>query len=256
MYTSICIYLSKKIKITNQNSGGFMLTVKEIVSHLKNKKLDVIEDMMGTATPLPVATSEEIADFEKRLGLILPDSYKEYLTTYSNGEMYLLGIEPMCGVHIGETLCSSFKLLYCVNTEEEIEHIEETGLTKEWTKEEIEKRKAYLRKEWHKEAYIIPEKRYVHLKYLVPVTYGDYYEISNDHWAFICDKEYENHDYPMGFVSQCTGNIICVVKNFEEWLNLFWEFNKDRTKEYLPVIHGLIPDWEEREELLEYRVEE
>ena len=60
----------------------------------------------------------------------------------------------------------------------------------------------------------------------------------------------------MGFVSQETGNVICMVKNFEEWLNLFWEFNKDRTKEYLPVIHGLIPDWEEREELLEYRVEE
>ncbi len=162
----------------------------------------------------------------------------------------------MYGVGINHNTYNSFGLLNFVNSKEEIEHIEEKVWTEGWENEQLEKRKQWLREKWEQKVQILPENREVHLKHLVPVTYADYYECSSDHWAFICDKEYENHDYPMGFVSQGTGNIIYVVKNFQEWLNLFWEYNKNRTDDFLPVIHGLIPDEDERRDLLECGMEE
>lgn len=199
-----------------------METVKEISEKLRNKKLDgVFGGLIEESTPLEVASEEEIRLSEKLFGITLPDSYKTFLKTFSNGNMYILGAEPLYGV--GEHVD-------CANSAELL-----------------------MSKEENRMSYIFAEDRYVPLEKLIPFTYGDMYELSIDHWAFMCDKEYPNHDYPVVYVSQ-NGHIVWRLKNFEEWLRIFWETNKDRESEFSSVFYTLCPDYKQRMELVDKEV--
>ena len=199
-----------------------METIKEIAEKLRDKKLDgVFEGLIEESTPLEVASEEDIQLSEKLFGVTLPDSYKVFLTTFSNGEMFILGAEPLYGVG---------------------EHVRSANSAQ------------YLSKNEDKMSYVFPENRYVPLRKLIPFTYGDMYELSNDHWAFMCDKEYPDHDYPVVYVCQSTGHIVWKLKNFEEWLRIFWETNRDRETGFSPVFYALCPNYRERIELVEKEV--
>ncbi len=70
--------------------------------------------------------------------------------------------------------------------------------------------------------------------------------MSNNHWAFICDRNYPDNNYPVGYVSDDPEKIICVLESFEKWLEVFWKGNKDRNGEYESVFNLLYPDYEDR----------
>lgn len=74
--------------------------------------------------------------------------------------------------------------------------------------------------------------------------------MSLDHWAFICDKKYADNDYPVDYISQDTENVVYVLKNFEEWIKIFWEHNKNKTTYYTPVFHIFYPTQDDRDEIL------
>ena len=108
-----------------------------------------------------------------------------------------------------------------------------------------------LHSEPEKGSYIFPEKRYISPEKMIAFTYYDGYQQSNSHWAFICDKEYPDNDYPVGYVSDNTENVICVLKNFETWLDVFWQGNKNGRGMYSNVIMLLYPEYEDRMELVD-----
>ena len=196
--------------------------IDKFILEIKQKPLDVIKDLIETATPKETASYEMIKYSEDKLNIKLPEAYKKYITQYSNGDFYMLGVEPMVGVgkKIDGSLC---KLCYS---------------------NEI------LMSNHDKEVFINQQHRSIRLNQLIPFTFSDSLELSNDHWAFICDKEYTDNDYPIGYISQVSKNVVCVLKNFEEWLRIFWEHNKDLKTYYVPVFHILFPDEEDRYEIL------
>lgn len=179
--------------------------VRRIISEMKQKKLDFEEKgLIEDATPRITATDAQIEKAEKETGVKYPETYKTFLKEYSNGEIVLLGIEPM--VSLG--LEKSERTMHGTDNSTYILH--------------------FKTRHPEKESYIFPEKRYVKIGDLMPITCYDGYEISNSHWAFICDKEYPDNDYPVGYITQDTENIVCVLKNFETWLDVFWQGNKYR----------------------------
>lgn len=200
--------------------------VRKIIEEMKRKKLDVEECLVKTSTPNPCATEEMILSAEKNCGIIFPESYKTFLKEYGNGDFYLFGAEPLMGV--GDKLVDSLTT----------------------TKNSLS---VLMQKEHGKDCYLFPENRMISLCQLVPFTYGDSLEISNDHWAFLCDKEYPNHDYPVVYVSQHSEDVICKLDNFEKWLEIFWIGNKDRKAEdlYLPTFYFLYTDWQGRMDLID-----
>lgn len=133
--------------------------------------------------------------------------------------MVLFGIEPLVslGLDASECLCDA-------RTSDRLLH---------------------LKAEPDKKCYIFPEIRYIKQGQLIAFTFYDGYEISNSHWAFICDKEYPDNDYPVGYISADTGNIVCVLDNFETWLDVFWQGNKNRRGYYTNVIMILYPDYDD-----------
>lgn len=194
--------------------------VKKIVAEMNAKEIDVESQLIEIATPTIKATDEMIEITEKNLGVILPESYKIFLKEYSNGNIFLLGVEPLVsvGLDVGKCRCTirnsdlALHLTPCPN----------------------------------KECFIFPENRGVKLGQLIAFTYGDYYDMSNNHWAFICDRNYPDNNYPVGYVSDDPEKIICVLESFEKWLEVFWKGNKDRNGEYESVFNLLYPDYEDR----------
>ena len=198
--------------------------VRRIISEMKQKDFDFDEKgLEDSAEPKSVATDEQIAKAEKNMGIKYPETYKTFLKEYANGEIVLFGIEPMISQGLEESEC------YCnERNSARILHIEP-----------------------EKGSYIFPEKRYISPEKMIAFTYYDGYQQSNSHWAFICDKEYPDNDYPVGYVSDNTENVICVLKNFETWLDVFWQGNRNGRGMYSNVIMLLYPEYEDRMELVD-----
>lgn len=198
--------------------------VRRIIAEMKAKEFDFDEKgLEDSAEPKSVATDEQIAKAEKNMGIKYPETYKTFLKEYSNGEIVLFGIEPMISQGLERSEC------YCnERNSARILHIEP-----------------------EKGSYIFPEKRYIYPEKMIAFTYYDGDQQSNSHWAFICDKEYSDNDYPVGYITQETENIICVLKNFETWLDVFWQGNKNGRGYYDNVLMLLYPDYEDRMNLID-----
>lgn len=198
--------------------------VRRIIAEMKAKEFDFDEKgLEDSAEPKSVATDEQIAKAEKNMGIKYPETYKTFLKEYSNGEIVLFGIEPMISQGLEESEC------YCnERNSARILHIEP-----------------------EKGSYIFPEKRYISPEKMIAFTYYDGDQQSNSHWAFICDKEYSDNDYPVGYITQETENIICVLKNFETWLDVFWQGNKNGRGNYDNVLMILYPEYDDRRELID-----
>ena len=198
--------------------------VRRIISEMKQKDFDFDEKgLEDSAEPKSVATDEQIAKAEKNMGIKYPETYKTFLKEYANGEIVLFGIEPMISQGLEESEC------YCnERNSARILHIEP-----------------------EKGSYIFPEKRYISPEKMIAFTYYDGDQQSNSHWAFICDKEYSDNDYPVGYITQETENIICVLKNFETWLDVFWQGNKNGRGNYDNVLMILYPEYDDRRELID-----
>lgn len=198
--------------------------IRRIISEMKQKEFDFDEKgLEDSAEPKSVATDEQIAKAEKNMGIKYPETYKTFLKEYSNGEIVLFGIEPMISQGLEESEC------YCnERNSARILHIEP-----------------------EKGSYIFPEKRYISPEKMIAFTYYDGDQQSNSHWAFICDKEYPDNDYPVGYVSDNTENVICVLKNFETWLDVFWQGNKNGRGYYDNVLMILYPEYDDRRELID-----
>ena len=198
--------------------------IRRIISEMKQKEFDFDEKgLEDSAEPKSVATDEQIAKAEKNMGIKYPETYKTFLKEYANGEIVLFGIEPMISQGLEESEC------YCnERNSARILHIEP-----------------------EKGSYIFPEKRYISPEKMIAFTYYDGDQQSNSHWAFICDKEYSDNDYPVGYITQETENIICVLKNFETWLDVFWQGNKNGRGNYDNVLMILYPEYDDRRELID-----
>lgn len=198
--------------------------VRRIIAEMKAKEFDFDEKgLEDSAEPKSVATDEQIAKAEKNMGIKYPETYKTFLKEYANGEIVLFGIEPMISQGLEESEC------YCnERNSARILHIEP-----------------------EKGSYIFPEKRYISPEKMIAFTYYDGDQQSNSHWAFICDKEYSDNDYPVGYITQETENIICVLKNFETWLDVFWQGNKNGRGYYDNVLMILYPEYDDRRELID-----
>ena len=198
--------------------------VRRIIAEMKAKEFDFDEKgLEDSAEPKSVATDEQIAKAEKNMGIKYPETYKTFLKEYANGEIVLFGIEPMISQGLEESEC------YCnERNSARILHIEP-----------------------EKGSYIFPEKRYISPEKMIAFTYYDGDQQSNSHWAFICDKEYSDNDYPVGYITQETENIICVLKNFETWLDVFWQGNKNGRGYYDNVLMLLYPEYDDRRELID-----
>ncbi len=198
--------------------------VRRIIAEMKAKEFDFDEKgLEDSAEPKSVATDEQIAKAEKNMGIKYPETYKTFLKEYANGEIVLFGIEPMISQGLEESEC------YCnERNSARILHIEP-----------------------EKGSYIFPEKRYISPEKMIAFTYYDGDQQSNSHWAFICDKEYSDNDYPVGYITQETENIICVLKNFETWLDVFWQGNKNGRGNYDNVLMILYPEYDDRRELID-----
>ena len=198
--------------------------IRRIISEMKQKEFDFDEKgLEDSAEPKSVATDEQIAKAEKNMGIKYPETYKTFLKEYANGEIVLFGIEPMISQGLEESEC------YCnERNSARILHIEP-----------------------EKGSYIFPEKRYISPEKMIAFTYYDGDQQSNSHWAFICDKEYSDNDYPVGYITQETENIICVLKNFETWLDVFWQGNKNGRGYYDNVLMILYPEYDDRRELID-----
>lgn len=206
-----------------QQGGNFMSYINQFIKEIKEKPLEkILTTDLYTATPKNTASIDDIIYSEEKLGFKLPESYKKFVTEYSNGDFFMLGVEPICGVgpQTPETLAKlffPFQVFFCSP---------------------------------EKEILIKPENRTVKLNQLISFTYQDVLDISNDHWVFICDKKYPNNDYPVGYISQNTHNIVYTLKNFEEWLKVFWDYNKALETDYLPVFHIFFPTQDDSDPIL------
>ena len=195
-----------------------MIYIDKFISEIKEKIL-VNPDIIEQSTPEGLATQKDITASEDDLGIKLPESYKKFVSEYSNGDIYMLGAEPMNGVSKASRI--------------------------------VEPAYKFLMESPKKEIKILPTNKTIKLDKLISFTSGDARELSNDHWVFICDKNYYNNEYPVGYVSFKTHNIVCLLSSFEEWIKVFWEYNKKLNTEYFfPVFHILYPDFIERDKLL------
>ncbi|AEV69716.1 SMI1/KNR4 family protein [Acetivibrio clariflavus] len=165
------------------------------------------------------ATSQLIKDSEWYVNKPLPESYKKFVKYFSNG-IFLFEVEPILGV--GRDL----KGLPCGM-------IVPSGVL-------VQKDNS---------CFIAPENRYVDRAKLIAFTAGSALDLSLDHWVFIADDSPENNEYKIGYVTQNTGNIALVLNSFEEWLNIFWQYNKDEDTQ-VSVFHSLYKTFDERDIIL------
>ncbi|MEK4245326.1 SMI1/KNR4 family protein [Psychrobacillus sp. FSL K6-2684] len=167
-----------------------------------------------------VATEAEIASFEESIGILLPSTFKEFLRTFSNG-ILLLGWEPIGGVD-EKSPCGAIR-----KSERIIYDLPSEVLTEE-TNELVDSAR------------------------LITLTMFDGGESSNDHWAFICEEGIPNNEYRIGYIGQDNKSIVKVVRNFEDWLGIFWKGNKDnKDREFaIPTFHIIYPDYDERGKIL------
>ncbi|MCQ4935947.1 SMI1/KNR4 family protein [Anaerotignum propionicum] len=204
--------------------------VHEIINKIKNKKLYLEGGMEENETPTSIATEEMINEAEDYCKIRLPDSFRTFLKEFSNGNLYMYGVEPLVGVGLESKLCSLSKYTSSL--------------------------RLLSIKDFEKECYIVPQDKLVKINQLVPFTFGNADQLSIDHWVFICDREYPNNEYPVGYITQGSHNIVCVLESFEKWLEIFWEGNKDLDGEYQAVISILFPDYHSLMDLLDAETKE
>ncbi len=209
--------------------------VRKMIAEMKGRGVGGVRDLQEESTPTPCATDGDIRAAEEACGIRFPESYKVFLKEYGGGGFLLFGAEWLSGVSKAGremadicTIKNSNRLLNFIHPEEH-------------EKDEV---------------YVFPEKRYMPLREMVPFVYQNAFEVSNDHWAFLCDKEYPDNDYPVGFVLGETGDVVCVLENFEKWLEVFWQGNADAPYEntmagYLPVLYLLYTDWKDQMDLID-----
>lgn len=187
-------------QIENTDSYGKLLN--DIITELNNNYPDDILKMR--------ATDAQLQEAESRLGLSLPESYKKFLVSISNG------IELFITEHIAST--------------------EELLKTNDVSKTHFNNLSAVK----------IKDRGLINASRLVSFTLWEYVNSSTNHWVFVCDKEYSDNEYPVGYICEDTGNIIQVLDGgFKEWLEIFWKGYK--FGEYKTVFSILHPEWEEME---------
>lgn len=201
--------------------------VRRIINEMKKEPMGILGELEDTSTPTILATDKQIETEEMRQGIKFPESYKTFLKEYANGDIYLFGKEPLVSVGLNKGECMG--------------NMSNGAVSMGW----------YPKYEYERDCYIFPWNRSVKLKQLFTLTYGDSNRISNDQWVFICDKEYPNNDYPVGFLTQTDQNIVCVLENFEKWLEIFWAGNKKAKLDYEPVFYLLYPDYDDYMELID-----
>lgn len=209
--------------------------VRKIIAEMKARGVGDVWGLQEEAAPTPCATDEEIHMAEEACGIRFPESYKVFLKEYGGGGFLLFGAEWLTGISEAGRALADIRGIRNSNR-----------LLHYFHPEQYENEKVF----------IFPEKKYVPLQKLVPFVFQNATEVSNDHWAFLCDKEYPAHDYPVGFVLQGTGDVVCVLENFEKWLDVFWQGNADAPYEgtmagYFPVFHLLYTDWNDRMDLID-----
>lgn len=188
-------------------TGGVIMGIEhvhELINNIKNKEIILIEDSSWEeALPISTATQEMIRATEEHRNIKLPLSFQAFLTDFSNGHISIYGVEPMFGVGDVPSLQSLWSggFDFYAGTSAEDDEV----------------------------CYIVPQAREIKTKQLVPFTRGNIDQISSDHWVFICDNEYPDNEYPVGYVTQSSGQVVFVLDNFEKWLEVFWEGNKNRT---------------------------
>ena len=163
------------------------------------------------------ATDEMIEACEQKLGVRLPASFVSFLQEFSNG-IFLLDWEPVGGVS-GDAPCGEI----C-----KVENIIHD------VAEEVE---------------IVGPNEWVAAQRLISFSLFNAGDISNDHWVFICEENIPNNEYRVAFINQ-GGKILLVLDNFEEWLTIFWEANKDEDEIGMPVFHYFYPTFDERAKIL------
>ncbi|MFC5603202.1 SMI1/KNR4 family protein [Sporosarcina koreensis] len=164
------------------------------------------------------ASEEMVRAYEKTLGYPLPQSFRAFLKQFSNG-IFLLDCEPIGGVDKNSP-CSDIR-----NVHDIIPDVPNQILAVE-TNELINSCR------------------------LISFTMFDAGDSSNNHWVFICDDNVKNNDYRVGFISQDTKKIIKTLSNFEEWIKILWEYDKQGDIN-LPVFHVLYPTFDQRVSLLQ-----
>ena len=165
-----------------------------------------------------VATDETIARYETMFGYHLPPSFIQFLKEFSNG-IFLLDWEPIGGVS-NDSPCGE---ICKVNN---------------------------LIPDVPKEVIIVETNEIIDTERLVSFTLFDAGETSNNHWVFLCEDNIPNNDYRVGFISQTSHKIVKVLDNFEEWLSIFWEINKD-DEIGKPVFYSFFPTFDDRVEILD-----
>lgn len=186
--------------------------------------LNIIGDEINRNYPkdlgLVKATNKQIKDAEERLGVKLPESYKKFLCQISNG-IILFNTESIAAA---EELCK--------------------------TKDKL---KGYFNKPMVKTK--IKDAGEIDSNKLISFTHGEFMDSSANQWVFICDKDYPDNEYPVGYITQSKGIIVQVLEGgFKEWLETFWkgyEFG-----EYKSVFSILHPDWDEMSDLWDYSEDE
>lgn len=157
------------------------------------------------------ATDNQIKDAEARLNSKLPESFKKFITKISNG-MELFNTESILSTQ--ELRKTNYKL------------------------------NAYFDKPTIK----VKDRGVIDSNQLISFTKGEFIDSSASHWVFICDKEYPDNEYPVGYITQSKANIVQVLDGgFKEWLETFWkgyEFGKYKT--VFSILHS---DWYEMESL-------
>lgn len=197
---------------------------KELSYNGFEELLNIIGEELNSNYPIDLvqkkATNDQIKDAEIRLGVKLPESYKKFLCQIADG-IVLFNAEPI------------------VSTEE---------LSK--TKDGFE---VYLSMPMIKTK--IKDVGEIDSDKLVSFTHGEFMDSSANQWVFICDKEYPDNEYPVGYITQSKGIIVRVLEEgFKEWLETFWkgyEFG-----EYKSVFSILHPNWDEMSELWDYSEDE
>lgn len=187
-----------------ENTDSYSKLLNDIITELNNNYPDEVLQIR--------ATDAQLQEAESRLSLNLPESYKKFLVSISNG------IELFITEHIAST--------------------EELLKTNDVSKTHFNNLSAVK----------IKDRGLIDASRLVSFTLWEYVNSSTNHWVFICDKEYSDNEYPVGYICEDTGNIIQVLDGgFKEWLETFWKGYK--FGEYKTVFSLLHPEWEEMENL-------
>lgn len=161
--------------------------------------------------------SREIEAFEAGIGVKLPQSYKQFISEFSNG-IFLLDCEPIGGIS-EVSPCGQIRKSKMI-----IPDLPD----RIWVRETGERFDADR---------------------LISLTTFDAAENSNDHWVFLCEDGVDRNEYRLGFISQRSKVIVQTLPSFEEWLTIFWDHD-DVNGVGVPVFHALYPTIEERNQIL------